>query len=44
MKLGRVLGAVPGGEGAVEVLVSAQAAVQTNTPPFSLQLALNLQK
>ena len=43
VKLHHVLRPVPGGEGAVVVAVSAQAAVQTHTPPLPLQLALNLQ-
>jgi len=44
VKLHRVLGAVPGGEGAVEEVFSPQTAVQTHTSPLSLQLALNLQE
>lgn len=43
MKLRHVLRPVPGGKGAVVVAISAQAAVQTHTPPLPLQLALNLQ-
>lgn len=42
--LGDVLRTVPEGEGAVDVAISAQAAVQAHAPPFSLQLTLNLRR
>lgn len=43
VRLHHVLRPVPGGEGAAEVAISVEAAVQTHAPPLSLQLALDLQ-